>query len=159
MPQPGLAGDFQVGNAAAVLAVLRRLGLEAAADRTLVAAVLPQVQLTGRGQRIEQDGVEWLLDVAHNPAAAAALAGQLGSDAACGATTAIIGMLDDKDVEGVVVPLNRARRPLDRRDGGQSPGRAGRGARAADRQCLRPTLPDRDSLSRGDRIGAARRRQ
>jgi len=106
VPQPGLGGAFQVGNAAAVLAMLEASGIAAATDAELVARVLPQVQLTGRGQRIDQDGTEWLLDVAHNPAAAEALADQLREGQHRGATTAIVGMLDDKDVEGVVTPLN-----------------------------------------------------
>jgi len=107
VPQPGLRGEFQVGNAAAVLAVLRAAGLEEAADETLAASVLPEVHLMGRGQSIEQDGVEWLLDVAHNPAAAVVLAGTLGSEQHPGETAAIIGMLDDKDIGGVVEPLNQ----------------------------------------------------
>jgi dihydrofolate synthase/folylpolyglutamate synthase len=107
VPQPGLAGEFQTGNAAAVLALLRASNIAAAVEPGLVAEVLPSVRLTGRGQRIEQDGIEWLLDVAHNAAAAEALAGTLGSGDRNGSTTAIIGMLDDKDVEGVVVPLDR----------------------------------------------------
>jgi len=107
IPPTGLAGEFQTGNAAAVLALLRASNIAAAVEPGLVAEVLPGVRLTGRSQRIEQDGIEWLLDVAHNPAAAEALAGILGSGTHTGSTTAIIGMLDDKDVEGVVVPLNR----------------------------------------------------
>jgi len=106
LPRLGLPGTFQAGNAAAVLALLRASGIDAAVDPDLVASVLPNVRLAGRGQRIERDGVEWLLDVAHNPAAAAALADILGSAEQKGATTAIVGMLDDKDVEGVVGPLN-----------------------------------------------------
>ncbi len=107
VPQPGLAGEFQVGNAAAVLAMLDAAGVTAATAPDLVAKVLPQVRLTGRGQRIEKDGTHWLLDVAHNPAAAEALAHLLAGERPAGETTAIIGMLDDKDVEGVVSPLNR----------------------------------------------------
>ena len=106
VPQPGLRGEYQVGNAAAVIALLNAAGLEAAANDDLVAAVLPTVRVTGRGQSIRQDGVEWLLDVAHNPAAAAALAGMLAADAHPGATHAIVGMLDDKDIEGSVQALN-----------------------------------------------------
>jgi len=102
VPQPGLRGEFQVGNAAAVIALLKAAGLEAAANDDLIAAVLPTVHVTGRGQSIERDGIEWLLDVAHNPAAAQALAGTLASKQDAGATTAIVGMLDDKDVEGSV---------------------------------------------------------
>ena len=62
--------------------------------------------MTGRGQTVKLDGIEWLLDVAHNPAAAAALAGTLAAEGRPGATLAIVGMLDDKDVEGSVLPLN-----------------------------------------------------
>ena len=106
VPQPGLRGDFQVHNAAAVIALLNAAGLSNATDQALVADVLPGVKLDGRSQRIVENGVEWHLDVAHNPAAAAVLAATLGEEQRDGATIAIIGMLDDKDVEGVIAPLN-----------------------------------------------------
>ena len=106
VPQPGLRGEFQVGNAAAVLALLSAAGLDKATDPDLVAAVLPNVHLTGRGQRIEQDGIEWLLDVAHNPAAAAELGATLAADGKSGKTIAILGALADKEVEGIVGPLD-----------------------------------------------------
>jgi len=106
VPQPGLRGEFQIGNAAAVIALLEAAGLEAAANKDLVATVLPTVRVAGRGQTVKLDGIEWLLDVAHNPAAAEALAGTLAADWRAGATLAIVGMLDDKDVEGSVLPLN-----------------------------------------------------
>jgi dihydrofolate synthase/folylpolyglutamate synthase len=98
--RPGLAGEFQVGNAAAVLALLEAAGLGAATEPQLVARVLPTVRLPGRGQRVELEGVEWLFDVAHNPAAAAMLADTLTTDAAGRRTLAIVAMLDDKDVAG-----------------------------------------------------------
>jgi dihydrofolate synthase/folylpolyglutamate synthase len=104
VPQPGLQGDFQVGNAAAVLALLRAAGLADAAEPALVSAVLPNVSLAGRGQRLRQDGIEWLLDVAHNPAAATQLAATI--DGHDGRTIAILAALDDKDVEGIVGPLD-----------------------------------------------------
>ena len=106
VPQPGLTGDFQVGNAAAVVALLKASGIDAAVDPVLLQRVLPAVRLTGRGQRVKQDGVEWLLDVAHNPAAAQALANLLNSGSGDGTTTALVGFLDDKDVEGVAQALN-----------------------------------------------------
>jgi dihydrofolate synthase/folylpolyglutamate synthase len=107
IPQPGLSGAFQVGNAAAVIALLRAAGLEDATTDELVARVLPEIRVTGRGQRIEKYGVEWLIDVAHNPAAATKLADILAEGPAAGDTVAIVGMLDDKDVEGTIAPLNR----------------------------------------------------
>lgn len=108
VPRPGLPGEFQIGNAAAVLALLEVAGIEAAVDPELVQRVLPEVRLTGRGQRIERDGVEYLLDVAHNPAAAEALAQILASSGHTAATTAIVGLLDDKDAEGVARALDGA---------------------------------------------------
>ncbi len=106
LPQPGLLGEFQVRNAAAVIALLEAAGLSGATEPALVAEVLPRVRLDGRGQRIVSGGVEWLLDVAHNPAAAQVLGATLGANRRQGETLAIIGMLDDKDVEGIVAPLN-----------------------------------------------------
>jgi dihydrofolate synthase/folylpolyglutamate synthase len=55
-------------------------------------------------QRVERDR-DWLFDVAHNPAAAGVLAATLGSGGEARRTVAIIGMRDDKDVEGIVAPL------------------------------------------------------
>jgi dihydrofolate synthase/folylpolyglutamate synthase len=106
VPQPGLQGEFQVGNAAAVIALLAAAGLGDATDPDLVATVLPDVHLTGRGQRIEQDGIEWLLDVAHNPAAAVELGATLASDGERDKTIAILGALADKEIEGIVAPLD-----------------------------------------------------
>ena len=106
LPQPGLLGDFQVRNAAAVIALLEAAGLSKATEAALVAEVLPRVRLDGRSQRVIGEGIEWYLDVAHNPAAAEMLAATLGARRRGGKTVAIIGMLDDKDVEGIITPLN-----------------------------------------------------
>lgn len=106
VPQPGLVGNFQVGNAAAVLALLDAAGLGQATAPELVGSVLPQVRLAGRGQRVSDDGCEWLLDVAHNPAAADVLAATLAGDDREGRTIALVAMLDDKDVETTVGALD-----------------------------------------------------
>ena len=106
LPQPGLLGDFQVRNASAVVALLEAAGLSQATDAALIAEVLPAVRLYGRSQRVISDGIEWYLDVAHNPAAAEMLAATLGAEERDGEMHAIIGMLDDKDVEGIIAPLN-----------------------------------------------------
>ena len=102
---PGLSGAFQIGNAAAVLSMLDVGGFAAVVDVARINAVLPGLSLTGRAQRVSAHGVEWLFDVAHNPAAAAVLAEILETSAVAGSTTAIIGILDDKDVPGVILPL------------------------------------------------------
>jgi len=106
---PGLQGDFQLQNAAGVLALLFAAGLGGPLDNALLDETLPTVELNGRSQALTLAGTDWLLDVAHNPAAAAALATNLESRRLSGHSTwAIIGLLDDKDVEGIVAPLDDA---------------------------------------------------
>ena len=103
---PGLKGAFQVQNAAAVLALLEAAGLTRALDAALLKRVLPGLTLTGRWQAVRAAGASWLLDVAHNPAAATVLFETLAATRGAGKTWAIVGLLDDKDVEGVVTALN-----------------------------------------------------
>lgn len=106
LPAPGLAGRFQIANAAAVFALLEAAGLEEALDDSLLRRVLPTLQLIGRQQAVSCAGARWLLDVAHNPAAAAVLADSLAPATAGGRTWAIVGILDDKDVEGIATALD-----------------------------------------------------
>ena len=54
--------------------------------------------------QVVERGNRWLFDVAHNPAAAEALAASLRQHEAP-AAVAIVGILDDKNVEGIVGPL------------------------------------------------------
>ena len=103
---PGLKGAFQVQNAAAMLALLEAAGLTRALDAALLNRVLPGITLTGRYQAVRAAGANWLLDVAHNPAAATVLSATLAATRTAGKTWAIVGLLDDKDVEGVVTALN-----------------------------------------------------
>jgi dihydrofolate synthase/folylpolyglutamate synthase len=67
---------------------------------------LAGVRLAGRFQRVTAaDGFEWVLDVAHNPDAAALLAANLARHHAPGRTLAVCGMLSDKDVPAVLAVL------------------------------------------------------
>ncbi len=97
--RPVLIGDHQVANAAGVLALMEVCGFGDALNRDAVNAALDDVQLDGRIQSIVLE-THWVVDVAHNPDAAEALA--QGLDGFAGRTVAIVGMLDDKDVESVV---------------------------------------------------------
>ena len=105
LPLPGLAGSAQLGNAAVALALL-----EAAEPRLLVPdeAVrtgLAGVRLAGRFQ-VLPGAPEWILDVAHNPQAAQALAASLAARPCAGRTLAVCGILGDKDIEGIVAALD-----------------------------------------------------
>lgn len=102
LQRPALAGDIQMDNAAAVLAVVEALGLERLLRVATVDSALAQVALEGRFQIING---RWILDVAHNPAAARVLASQLGRLPGRPRVTAITGMLADKDIGGFLEPL------------------------------------------------------
>ncbi len=112
---PGLAGEFQIRNAAAVLAMLDVVGLADSLDAERINAVLPNIRLMGRSQYLTVDALDgdegaglergdtqWIIDVAHNPAAAKMLARTLRTSRSADRTIAIIGLLQDKDVAGVV---------------------------------------------------------
>ncbi|PKH61279.1 bifunctional tetrahydrofolate synthase/dihydrofolate synthase [Halomonas sp. Choline-3u-9] len=95
LPEPGLPID----NAATALQalVLAGLGLEAAR----VQAALSSVQLPGRLQWIGP----WCLDVGHNPHAAEYVVRHLPQPPEGGRQWGLIGMLNDKDIDGVIQTL------------------------------------------------------
>ncbi len=104
LPPPALAGSFQLRNAAAALAVLEALRERLPVDVAAICAGLRAVVVPGRFQRIAS-APETIVDVAHNPEAARALAATLREGPACGRTLAVVGMLADKDALGVVAAL------------------------------------------------------
>lgn len=105
LPLPAMAGACQLRNAAGALAALEalrdRLPLSAAAIR----AGLLAARVAGRFQRIAQ-APEVILDVAHNPEAARALAATLHAQPVAGRTLAVVGMLADKDAAEVFAALS-----------------------------------------------------
>jgi dihydrofolate synthase/folylpolyglutamate synthase len=107
LPRPGLFGDAQFENAAAVLQVLACLSTRLPVDRNALESGLRSVQLAGRFQR-HPGAVEWILDVAHNPAAAKTLAEQLRLDVGLARTLAVCGILGDKDIGGIVEQLRES---------------------------------------------------
>lgn len=67
--------------------------------------LLKNLQLSGRAQKIVSNGVHYLLDVAHNPAAAELLARRLAGEVCQGATHVVVAMMKDKDRAGVFSAL------------------------------------------------------
>ncbi len=101
-----LEGAFQYHNAAAAIAALRALGDRVRWDPS---ALVKPVQadaplLAGRLQRIA-GCPDLIVDVAHNPQAARALALWLDRHPAKGVTHAVFGALGDKDIEGIAAAL------------------------------------------------------
>lgn len=104
---PGLQGAVQLDNAAAVLAALEALTERLPITRSAIEEGLRTVRLSGRFQVLDC-GAQWILDVAHNPAAAHTLAQRLSELDARQPTIAICGVLGDKDLNGIVAPLKQS---------------------------------------------------
>ena len=104
LPMPALRGRYQLANAASALVVVDllrdRLGIPASAVRDGLAAV----ELAGRFH-VLPGRPTIVLDVAHNPHAARALAATLGDMGFHPRTHAVVGMLADKDIAGVVTAV------------------------------------------------------
>ncbi len=98
LPEPRLPA------AAAACAVQALVTLDLAPEPQQVAAAFRQTQLAGRFQRLRYRDRELILDVAHNPAAAALLAARLSAEPAT-RIHAVAGALADKDLQGLVAPL------------------------------------------------------
>ena len=101
---PSLRGANQLLNAAAALAALEVLRLELPVGAQDVRAGLVTVELPGRFQVLPGRPTV-ILDVAHNPHAAAALAQNLGNMGFHPYTYAVFGIMDDKDIDGVIAPI------------------------------------------------------
>ncbi|WJW74512.1 bifunctional tetrahydrofolate synthase/dihydrofolate synthase [Thiohalobacter sp. IOR34] len=104
LPLPALPGEHQLRNAAGALMVLAALRDRLPVEAAAIEQGLRRVRLAGRFQRRE-GAVERIVDVAHNPQAAEALAGLLALRPVAGRTLGVCGMLADKDVEGVAGAL------------------------------------------------------
>ena len=105
LPAPALVGDIQYANAATAIAALEELASSPEISSEAIARGLGAVHLEGRFQSIGAAGVEWILDVAHNPDAARVLAANLEARPVAGRTLAVCGILADKDAAGVAAAL------------------------------------------------------
>jgi dihydrofolate synthase/folylpolyglutamate synthase len=101
LPIPALRGRWQLRNAAAALAALDELSDRLPLSIGEVKRGLTTVRLAGRLQTIP-GRPSIVLDVAHNPHAARALADALGDMGYFENTYAVFAMLGDKDIAGVV---------------------------------------------------------
>ena len=103
LPRPQLTAPAQLRNAATAIAALRALDVEIPAGAYAQGVI--SAQLPGRLQRIERDGVQIVIDVAHNPQAAAQLAQWLRQVPATGRTRAVFAALGDKDAAALATAL------------------------------------------------------
>lgn len=101
---PSLRGANQLLNACAALAALETLKLQLPIGAQEVRTGLVTVELPGRFQ-VLPGRPSVILDVAHNPHAAAALAQNLGNMGFFRYTYAVFGIMEDKDIGGVIAPM------------------------------------------------------
>ncbi|MBE0623432.1 MAG: bifunctional tetrahydrofolate synthase/dihydrofolate synthase [Burkholderiales bacterium] len=100
LPYPALRGRMQLQNAGAALAALETLGERLPVSLRDVVRGLAGVELRGRFQLLPGRPA-LILDVGHNPQAAAVLCENLSDMRPCSGTLAVFGMLRDKDIAGV----------------------------------------------------------
>jgi dihydrofolate synthase/folylpolyglutamate synthase len=117
LPVPALMGAYQLNNAACAVSAIEALQLRLPVSQQSMVSALSHLKLPGRFQIIQASllgnkSASVILDVAHNPHAACALAANLKAlDAdpdgrVGGKTYAVFAMLADKDSRGVIAALN-----------------------------------------------------
>lgn len=108
-----LHGEHQASNAAVALAAAEALvgaGTAQPLDPDAVRAAFASVRSPGRLEPVEggPDRPTVLLDAAHNPAGATALAAALGSEFRFTRLVGVIGVLEGKDARGILEALRPA---------------------------------------------------
>ncbi len=104
LPRPALFGRHQYANAAAVLMALHLLADRLPIGQDAVRRGLLDVRLPGRFE-VRPGVVETILDVAHNPHGARALAETLAARPCAGRTLGVVAMLADKAIEATLAAL------------------------------------------------------
>ena len=100
-----LPGEHQVANAAVTIRLIEELNhLHVRVDDASLRSGLSATRWPGRLERREWHGAEILLDAAHNPAGARALATYV-REAGWPPVTLVIGVMRDKDVAGMLSAL------------------------------------------------------
>ena len=101
---PGLRGSAQLANASVVLATLDALKDRLPVTMGAIRRGLIETELPGRFQVLPGQPTV-VLDVAHNPQAAAVLADNLSNMGFFDRTHAVVGMLGDKDIPATLAAL------------------------------------------------------
>jgi dihydrofolate synthase/folylpolyglutamate synthase len=106
LPEPGLRGVHQRVNAAVAVRLLLELrSLGTAVDDRAIGAGLTEVDWPGRLELLRYEGSDVLIDAAHNPAGARALAAYLRDAGWAGECALVFGAMQDKDVDGMLAEL------------------------------------------------------
>lgn len=135
------AGHIAPINAATALAAASLIEPALAQGHVDQAAATPN---PGRFEIAVRAGKTWVLDVAHNPAAAEFLAQQVRQRFPHRRLGAVVGCLEDKDVAGIVAPLRPLVRAVSYVDTLPPRGRSGAASReaAGDPRAFAGSLPE-----------------
>jgi dihydrofolate synthase/folylpolyglutamate synthase len=104
LPVPCLLGEYQLQNAAGVLQVLACVTDSLPVSLDAIKYGLQNMQLAGRFQIIS-GAVTRILDVTHNPLGIQVFKQQLQQLPCAGKTHAVVGILQEKDMAGILEPL------------------------------------------------------
>ena len=104
LPFPSMRGQQQIANAAAAIAAMECLREQLPLTQAQIRSGLLSARLPGRFQVLPGKPTV-ILDVAHNPQAARILADNLRQQWVSGKTYAVFGMLQDKDIAGVIAAV------------------------------------------------------
>jgi dihydrofolate synthase/folylpolyglutamate synthase len=104
LPFPALRGEKQLKNASTCLVALDTLHESLPVSMNAIRQGLIEAVIPGRFQVVSTQPMI-ILDVAHNPAAAAVLSENLNATKPAGYTYAVLAMLQDKDIYGVIQEL------------------------------------------------------
>ena len=104
LPMPGMRGRIQIENAAGAIMALTCVVDRLPVDQRAIRAGILAARVPGRFE-VRPGRPTWVLDVAHNPQAAARLSDMLGDMFIAGRRIAVCGMLEDKDAAGVAREL------------------------------------------------------
>ena len=106
LPLPSLSGAYQLRNASGVLKAVSCLGGKHPVAPDVIRAALATTELPGRFQRSTHQGVEWILDVAHNVQAVGSFVDTLANLPRVPRTHGVLGMLTTKDRHTVMTRLS-----------------------------------------------------
>jgi dihydrofolate synthase/folylpolyglutamate synthase len=104
-PRPGFGSSIQRINTAACITVVDELEHVLPVTPEAIAAGIRAAKISGRLDVHRIDGVEWVFDVAHNPAAARGLHDAIERLPSVQRTLVVFGAMSDKDLASVLRPF------------------------------------------------------
>jgi dihydrofolate synthase/folylpolyglutamate synthase len=104
-PRPAFGGSIQRINTAACITVVDELEPVLPVSDEAIAGGIAAARISGRLDVHRVDGVEWVFDVAHNPAAAAVLHDAVERLPSVQRTLVVFGAMSDKDLARVLRPF------------------------------------------------------